>query len=230
MQPSRVVVLAAGVGSRLESKVGAKPLMRVGGMTLLERSIVAAHEAGFDDVVVVTGHEHERVAREALDVSRRRGLRVVVVHNARYREGNGLSVLAARDVVGDAPFALVMSDLLRRSTPITVGQVLARELTAAATSGGTTIASRHMLEVLAATHERARREGRPTVRGLGSPGRRARSLASAVQVLQARGLACSAPDGSALIDPDAVLADVVVQRLAQEDRAVWQRDATTPDP
>jgi len=38
MQPSRLVVLAAGVGSRLEPKVGAKPLVRVGGMTLLERS------------------------------------------------------------------------------------------------------------------------------------------------------------------------------------------------
>ena len=73
MQPSRLVVLAAGVGSRLEPKVGAKPLVRVGGMTLLERSIVAAHEAGFDEVVVVTGHEHDRVARHALDVSRRRG-------------------------------------------------------------------------------------------------------------------------------------------------------------
>ena len=48
MQPSRLVVLAAGVGSRLESKVGAKPLVRVGGMTLLERAIVAAHEAGFE--------------------------------------------------------------------------------------------------------------------------------------------------------------------------------------
>jgi choline kinase/phosphoglycolate phosphatase-like HAD superfamily hydrolase/phosphatidylglycerophosphate synthase len=89
-------------------------------MTLLERSIVAAHEAGFDEVVVVTGHEPEGVAREALRVSRRRGLRVAVVHNARYREGNGLSVLAAKDVVGDAPFALVMADhvfglaLLRR--------------------------------------------------------------------------------------------------------------------
>ena len=110
MQPSRLVVLAAGVGSRLEPRVGAKPLVRVGGMTLLERSIVAAHEAGFEDVVVITGHDQERVAREALNVSRRRGLRVVVVHNARYREGNGLSVLTAKDVVGDAPFALVMAD------------------------------------------------------------------------------------------------------------------------
>ncbi len=132
MPPSRLVVLAAGVGSRLDSKAGAKPLVRVGGMTLLERSVVAAHEAGFEEVVVVTGHEHERVAREALDVSRRRGLRVAVVHNERYREGNGLSVLAAKDVVGDAPFGLVMADhvfapaLLRRlrATSVRPGEVI----------------------------------------------------------------------------------------------------------
>jgi 1L-myo-inositol 1-phosphate cytidylyltransferase len=101
-------------------------------MTLLERSIVAGHDAGFDDVVVVTGHEPERVAREALEVSRLRGLRVAVVHNARYREGNGLSVLAAKDIVGDAPFALVMADhvfapaLLRRLrvTSVAPGEVV----------------------------------------------------------------------------------------------------------
>jgi CDP-L-myo-inositol myo-inositolphosphotransferase len=101
-------------------------------MTLLERSIVAAHEAGFDDLVVVTGHEPDLVAREALDVSRRRGLRIAVVHNARYREGNGLSVLAAKDIVGDAPFALVMADhvfasaLLRRlrATSVAPGEVV----------------------------------------------------------------------------------------------------------
>ena len=132
MPTSRLVVLAAGVGSRLQPKVSAKALVRVGGITLLERSIVAAREAGFDDFIVVTGHEAERVAREALDVSRRRGLRVAVVHNARYREGNGLSVLAAKDIVGDAPFALVMVDhvfaspLLRRlrATSATPGEVV----------------------------------------------------------------------------------------------------------
>jgi choline kinase/phosphoglycolate phosphatase-like HAD superfamily hydrolase/phosphatidylglycerophosphate synthase len=132
MQTSRLVVLAAGVGSRLQPKVSAKALVRVGGMTLLERSMVAAHEAGFDDIVVVTGHETERVAREALDVSRRRGVRVAIVHNARYREGNGLSVLAVKDIVGDAPFALVMADhvfasaLLRRlrATSVSPGEVV----------------------------------------------------------------------------------------------------------
>ena len=71
MQTSRLVVLAAGVGSRLQPKVSAKALVRVGGMTLLERSLVAAHEAGFDDIVVVTGHEPERVALEARQPSPR---------------------------------------------------------------------------------------------------------------------------------------------------------------
>ena len=131
MQCCSLVVLAAGVGSRLHSTAGAKPLARIGGVSLLERSIVAAHEAGFDDVVVVTGHQGERVARHALAVSRRRCVRVVVVANERYREGNGLSVLAAKDVVGDAPFALVMADhvfapaFLRRlrATSVTPGEL-----------------------------------------------------------------------------------------------------------
>ena len=108
--PSRIVVLAAGLGSRLRRRGPDKPLVRLGGLSLLERSIIAANEAGFVEVVVVTGHQGERVARHALEVSRRRGVAVTVVHNDRYRESNGLSVLAARDAVGEEPFALVMAD------------------------------------------------------------------------------------------------------------------------
>lgn len=110
MEPRRLVVLAAGLGSRLGSKGAAKPLAQLGGLTLLERSIVSAHEAGFSEVVVVTGHQGDRVARHALDVSRRRGIPVAVARNDRYEEGNGLSVLAAAEAVGRAPFALVMAD------------------------------------------------------------------------------------------------------------------------
>jgi choline kinase/phosphoglycolate phosphatase-like HAD superfamily hydrolase/phosphatidylglycerophosphate synthase len=132
-QATRLVILAAGVGSRLLPSARAKALVRVAGLTLLERSIVAAHESGFEEFVVVTGHEHDRVALEAFDVSRRRGVRVQVVYNPRYREGNALSVLVAAGIVGDAPFALVMADhvfapaLLRRirMTPVTAGEVVA---------------------------------------------------------------------------------------------------------
>src|SRR4051794_1435952 len=110
MEPIRLVVLAGGMGSRLRSKTSPKPLVALGGLSLVERAIAGAREAGFDEVVVVTGHRAEQIDRHVLEVSRRRGIAVTVVHNERYREGNGLSALAARDPVGDEPFALVMSD------------------------------------------------------------------------------------------------------------------------
>ena len=109
MQPTRLVVLASGMGSRLRSK-GPKPLVELGGISLVERALAGARQAGFDEVVVVTGHRADQIDRHVLEVSRRRGIAVTVVRNERYREGNGLSALAARDRVGDEPFALVMAD------------------------------------------------------------------------------------------------------------------------
>src|SRR4051794_36570681 len=110
MQPSRLVVLAGGMGSRLRSKAGPKPLVALGGISLVERALVAARDAGFDEVVVVTGHRAEQLDGHVLEVSRRRGIAVTLVRNERYREGNGLSALAARDRLGGEPFALVMAD------------------------------------------------------------------------------------------------------------------------
>ena len=100
MQPVRLVVLASGMGSRLRSKTSPKPLVELGGISLVERALAGARQAGFDEVVVVTGHRADQIDRHVLEVSRRRGIAVTVVHNERYREGNGLSALAARDRVG----------------------------------------------------------------------------------------------------------------------------------
>ena len=110
MQPTRLVVLAGGMGSRLRSEASPKPLVELGGLSLVERALAGARQAGFDEVVVVTGHRADQIDRHVLEVSRRRGIVVTVVRNERYREGNGLSALAARDRVGDEPFALVMAD------------------------------------------------------------------------------------------------------------------------
>jgi choline kinase/phosphoglycolate phosphatase-like HAD superfamily hydrolase/phosphatidylglycerophosphate synthase len=120
MRPTRLVVLASGMGSRLLARSRPKPLVELGGISLVERAVVGASHAGFDEVVVVTGHRADQIDRHVLEVSRRRGIRVTVVHNERYREGNGLSALAAGSAVGREPFALVMADhvfspaLLRR--------------------------------------------------------------------------------------------------------------------
>jgi len=110
MQPARLVVLASGMGSRLRSKTSPKPLVELGGISLVERALAGAWHAGFGEVVVVTGHRADQIDRHVLEVSRRRGIAVTVVRNERYREGNGLSALAARDGVGYEPFALVMAD------------------------------------------------------------------------------------------------------------------------
>src|SRR3954470_6239691 len=110
MQPTRLVVLASGLGSRLRSEASPKPLLELGGISLVERALAGARQAGFDEVVVVTGHRAQQIDRHVLEVSRRRGIAVTVVRNERYREGNGLSALAARGSVGDAPFAVVMAD------------------------------------------------------------------------------------------------------------------------
>lgn len=110
MQPARLVVLASGMGSRLRSKTRPKPLVELAGISLVERALASASHAGFDEVVVVTGHRAEQIDQHVLEASRRRGIVVTVVRNERYREGNGLSALAARDAVGCEPFALVMAD------------------------------------------------------------------------------------------------------------------------
>ena len=62
MQPTRLVVLASGMGSRLRSKTSPKPLVELGGISLVERAL-AELGAGFDEVVVVTGHRADKIAR-----------------------------------------------------------------------------------------------------------------------------------------------------------------------
>jgi molybdenum cofactor cytidylyltransferase len=61
--PDRVaaVVLAAGSSSRMGRN---KLLLEVGGETLVRRAVRAALAAGLDPVIVVLGHEAERVAVE----------------------------------------------------------------------------------------------------------------------------------------------------------------------
>lgn len=53
------VILAAGYSSRMNAF---KPMLDVGGMTAIERSIASAREAGINNIVVVTGHNRELLA------------------------------------------------------------------------------------------------------------------------------------------------------------------------
>ena len=112
------VILAAGEGARLG--VGLKPLARVGGVTLLERSIATLRRAGIERVVVVAGHAKEElkgfVARKRLDVE--------VVDNDDFALGNGSSALVGGRAAGGR-FVLVMVDHV--FDPDEIHRVLANE-------------------------------------------------------------------------------------------------------
>lgn len=86
------VVLAAGQSRRMGGRN--KLLMNVGGVPLVRRTVDAILAAPVSELVVVTGHEPEKVAA-ALN-----GLNVRIVHNPRYAEGLSTSLKAGLDAVG----------------------------------------------------------------------------------------------------------------------------------
>jgi molybdenum cofactor cytidylyltransferase len=98
------VLLAAGEGRRMGGV--AKSLIRLQGVPLIKRQLIALSGAGVDEVVVVTGH-----AREAIE-DQVQSFPVSLAHNPNYREGQQSSVragLAALNGSFDAVF-IVLAD------------------------------------------------------------------------------------------------------------------------
>jgi molybdenum cofactor cytidylyltransferase len=79
------VVLAAGSSTRMGEN---KLLLAIDGQTLVRRAVRAAIDGGLDPVIVVLGHEAERVRRE-LD-----GFAVRAIVNPAHEAGMGTSVQA----------------------------------------------------------------------------------------------------------------------------------------
>lgn len=110
---TRAVVLAAGDGGRLAEHTAdiPKPLIQVDGRSLIDFTLEAVSAAGVDDVVVVVGYRAEQL-RSAMLESSHPGMGLRFVTNPRFRAGASLSLRAARPMVGEDPFLLVMADHL----------------------------------------------------------------------------------------------------------------------
>ncbi len=78
------VLLAAGEGRRMGGV--AKPLIRLQGVPLISRQLVALSGAGVDEVVVVTGHARHAVEEEV------RSFVVTLAHNDAHADGQQSSV------------------------------------------------------------------------------------------------------------------------------------------
>jgi choline kinase len=110
--PQVGVVLAAGRSQRLGSVTGggSKALLRLGGLSLVERAVRSLLAAGLERVLVVVGHDAGPVAAVVGRLGRGR---VRVVYAERWAEGNGASLAAVQAQVKDqALFVLVTADHL----------------------------------------------------------------------------------------------------------------------
>jgi len=106
------VVLAAGQSERLASVTGggSKALLRLGGLSLVERAVRSLLAAGLDRVLVVVGYDAGPVATVVGRLGRDR---VRVVYADRWADGNGASPAAVQgEVLGDALFVLITADHL----------------------------------------------------------------------------------------------------------------------
>lgn len=111
------VVLAAGLSSRMGRN---KLLLPIDGESLVRRAARTALDAGLSPVVVVLGHEADRVGGE-LD-----GLEVVRVVNGDHEDGPGTSVAAGAARASHAPveaLVLLLADMPLVTTAMVEGLV-----------------------------------------------------------------------------------------------------------
>ena len=103
------LILAAGFGERLRPLSPSKPLTPIAGIALLDLAIRQAAACGAQRVVVVTGHEADRVEAALPQFARSAGVPVGARRLERWDLPNGHSVIAgASEIAGD--YLLMMAD------------------------------------------------------------------------------------------------------------------------
>ena len=113
-EPPVAVIIAAGQGKRLRDSTGddqlIKPISKILGVPLIVRVLRTMMDEGVEEAVVVTGYQPEALQTTLESDPRLEGLKLTFAHNEDWQKSNGLSVLAAREAVGDRTFYLSMSD------------------------------------------------------------------------------------------------------------------------
>jgi len=106
----RALIIAAGKGSRLKSltKDEPKPLVRLLGLSLIERVILTTKQASINEFVITIGYLGEKI-KEKLGNGDRYGVRITYIENKEWEKGNGVSVLKAKESLNEN-FVLLMSD------------------------------------------------------------------------------------------------------------------------
>ena len=113
------LIIAAGFGSRLRDISDSKPMTPVAGIPLLELGVRQAKAAGASRVVVVTGHEADRLEAGLPALAQRTGIVVEPARVDDWTKPNGRSVIAGAERIS-GNYLLMMSDHIF-SAPILSG-------------------------------------------------------------------------------------------------------------
>lgn len=84
------IILAAGTGTRLRPLTEniPKPLLELGGMTLLERMLINCKSSGIDEFIVVVGHKKEKVLDLIPQLEEKHDVSIRPVENKNYATTN----------------------------------------------------------------------------------------------------------------------------------------------
>ena len=109
----KCLIIAAGCGSRLSGKGDVKPLALLLGKPLIQRVMETAKKAGVSEFCVVVGYRADTLAAALEKIGQKAGLKITVILNAQWEQGNGLSVYKAKEFLEEEDsFVLLMSDHL----------------------------------------------------------------------------------------------------------------------
>ncbi len=108
----KALIIAAGDGTRIQKYAQGKPkcLLSLLGLTIIERIILAAKEAGIRSFVIVIGYQGNQI-KALLKDGKKYGVSLTYLENKNWRKGNGVSVLKAKEFFKKT-FVLLMADHL----------------------------------------------------------------------------------------------------------------------
>jgi len=106
----KALILAAGDGGRLGNltKNKPKPLIKLLGLSLIERTILTTKQAGIKEFVIVIGYLGDKI-KAKLGTGDRCGVEINYIENNDHQKENGISVLKAKGLLNEN-FILLMSD------------------------------------------------------------------------------------------------------------------------
>lgn len=102
------LIIAAGAGTRLTDKSNVpKPLRKICGVPLLQRTILAAALGGLKKIYIVVGFQKEKIIQF---VNKKKWpVEIEFIDNHDWKKSNGISVLIAKDFIKEN-FILLMTD------------------------------------------------------------------------------------------------------------------------